>query len=538
MKDEEDDLDWSGAEKAAQVGDKPEPTMGDALDRAHDSGGKDTFGVVSSLPTSHIDDAVAMLDKPDAQTAGPVDPPPPVPSPEPPSVAPPPDGPPDFKAFPSPVAPKPDDGIRQARLSAIENIRKLIDAGPPKMSPQFSDEAISGARQRDEQAQARSDFSRALMALGARKPFESEPVKSEADSLMKQRGMSQAQGSADLQRKLSGEESIARLSEDKPVDPTLEALRLAGVEKIRADTGRADTKLTDDEAAKKTTAELEAKKLAETTRHNQATEAQSAAALAARKAKTAQAKELGAAEIHSLEDIKDPSKRATVAAMLKETHLNTDGMMRTAAGRELMGLALQLKPELDQSKFGVSKAVSTQMATDKSVDALNTASNHLDELEKAVTKAGNFDSPTFNRIKNAFLNNTGSAAMTALETIGGTAAHEVAGAYGIATEGGRHEIEQMFSEAQSTKQLLERIHTQRALMGGKGQSMVHRAEAYGAQAPAIEPGVLHPESPASGTVTIMDKKSRRSRNVSPEKAKAIMAAPGGEGFEIVGEPNR
>lgn len=199
------------------------------IDREEEAAAKRDELPSEPSPTAHIHDAVEQLTPPEekappaapvvSRPMGPVEPPPPVP----PDVAPPPEAPPPQpfqpKDFPSATpAPAPDAG-KQSRLDAISSIRRLIDSGPPQLPSSVNDDALSQARRNDEAAQNRSDFSRALVALGARKPFESVPVKSSAEALMEQRKMVRGESGADLQRKLSGEETIAKLKDDAPKEP-------------------------------------------------------------------------------------------------------------------------------------------------------------------------------------------------------------------------------------------------------------------------------------------------------------------------------
>jgi hypothetical protein len=202
--------------------------MGDAVERARERGGSDTFGAVAMLDSDDKPDVVEPDVAADAGPEfGPVEPPPP----EPPDVAPAPPPPPekDFAAYAPTPAPKPDTS-RQDIAKALYGItsRRFTP------SAAVSDEAIAKARSDRHEQVRKNDLSRAISDWLMRKPFTPTAPEDEAGQLLEQRGREQADFEKGQQRDLSAASLLARgLKGEKT--PPVESQSLTDWRRAQAD---------------------------------------------------------------------------------------------------------------------------------------------------------------------------------------------------------------------------------------------------------------------------------------------------------------
>lgn len=165
--------------------------------------------------------------------------------------------------------------------------------------------------------------------------------------------------------------------------------------------------------------------------------------------------------VHAVDDIADPSDRASAQAII-DGRSDGSGLDRKTRSR-VLGLVAQIDPNFDATKYDAYKDERDKLAHDPEVVAANTALDHIKRARQNIPD--NFDSQMMNKIRNAFLTGIGSDQLTPFETDVKVMADEIAKAYGANTEGGRTASESLFSGVQSKQQLLRRFDEQENLLG-------------------------------------------------------------------------
>lgn len=112
------------------------------------------------------------------------------------------------------------------------------------------------------------------------------------------------------------------------------------------------------------------------------------------------------------------------------------------------------------------------------INSYNTASAHLDQLDKAADALKNGDLQAVNKIGNAFAAATGNPAPTNFQAVKSAVAGEVSKTFkgGQATDAEIHEFDSAISSANSPAQLKGVIQTYKALMNSKRESIQQQVE--------------------------------------------------------------
>jgi hypothetical protein len=504
-----------------------EKGMDDAVERARERGGSDTFGAVAAVDSDDQPDVTNPLaDKPEL---GHVEPPPP----EPPDIAPAPPAPPqqDFASMTPMPAPKPDTS-RQDIAKALAGItsRKFTP------SAAVSDEAIAKARS-DRQAQVRkNDLSRAISDWLMRKPFTPTAPEDEAGQLLEQRGRERADFEKGQQRDLSAASLLARgLKGEKA--PPVESQSL--IDWRRAQSDRLKGLETRDAAA---VAETQRKGTAATA----AAEAE-AASVENERQLLAHDKRLGMLGLkpedvgkldrkglegvrRQIETVKQPKAGpsgpgvagvkpgdySTVPADLRETvKAIAEGRAPAPApgskfGARILNYVTAVKPDFDSTRYGAYKKVTESQATDKGLAAVGVAREHLATARKLIPN--NADPQLINRFKQAFADGSGSPEFTPFIDAASVAAHEVAKVYGIGDAEGKRMVEHLLSPAQSKEQLLAAFGTIDELIAGKQHAASKQLERARGGKSQTEPE----ESDPVVTLTVKDGRSKRVKKSAAE----------------------
>lgn len=241
--------------------------------------------------------------------------------------------------------------------------------------------------------------------------------------------------------------------------------------------------------------------------------------------------------IHAVTDVADPNDRARVQ-MLLEGRASPEEFGRKD-GPRLAGYAAQINPQYDPEKARLGKDVRAQIAKDGSIDSINTAQDHIDEARRLIPQ--NFDSQFMNKLKSAVLTGTGSPELTKFQDTLRVAAAEYSKALGENAEAGKQEIAHLLDPVQSPAQMKDALDQIDRLLSGRIHAITRRYKEYAPEGVAVPQTLQGREKgegpPASGTVTVFDTKSRTSKNVSKEKADAIMKADKDKRFQVIGEPN-
>lgn len=606
---------------------KDEPSMGDALDRAHEGGGKDTFGVVQSLqpkpapprapdpvappaspeshglygtldrlndksqPPSTTNPVLSHVTEPGAATPQKGSPtafgemtknlaqhPGPATTPaertsqagvqtsapsggddwQTPDF--PPSSPPMTSLSANQVPAGPVTTARDQRMHAVELIRRLAeDFGnhAPDMLSAISGADLAAAQDRDRQQRSHDDFTKAISAGLLRQPFEPSAPTEAKDVLERQRFENGA--AARTGQALSIQERLAKAltGQEKPADASLSSLRDAEAQKWRND----DVRARDAAAAKKaaddakastasglreadggslTTAKrlwLQTSPIAKqhgltaddlsglTTRKDWEDFVRQAGARGGSKA-AASSSQAPSIRQGDLSSIPDPGDRALVAGIL-DGRMGPNSVSKKDATR-ILKLVTQVNPDFDATAFATYAGVKKHLAESGDVVALNTAYNHLGRA--AQNMPANMDAQALNRIRQAVLTGSGSDTLTPFETDVKVAADELAKAYGNNSEAGRQAVEHLLDPKQSPAQLRARLREARELLGGK-------LKAYQQQFANVAPkgarmNIASPDGSDGDTVTVVSRKTGRSKPMPRAAAEQLLAAPGGDAYEV------
>lgn len=543
---------------------KPEPSMGDAMDRARAGGGRDVFGVLGKpapeKSTAHIAEAVAQLTPPEEKkppagpALGPVEPPPATP----PDVAPPPEAPPEqpFQSndFPKPPGP---EGPDPKRLAAIEAIKRLADFNPAQTPPGLDDGAIANAQASDKAQTKRNDLSRSFMDLAYRKPF-APTAPSDAADLVQRRQLAEGSANRTDQRALSSQEALVKAltSDEKPNDPARAAFWDAERTKWTNDDARATaaakakedaTKKTNDETA----GSLENGRqllLADPRAKAFGLTPESVAKLDRKgledalrqletmpKGKGAGAGAGGPAKaVKTLDDVPDPSDRAKVAGLLDHSLGAGDMGSRKDQGR-LIGMAAQIAQargeHFDSTLHGTYQHVAQQTATDAQIGFATNATKHFQRALE--TMPANFDSQALNRIINAVRTGSGGAGLSEYESDIAVGAGEMAKGLAENDAHGKEALKALLEPGQSPEQirkhLTELIYLQKENLDTKRQKF-QSAAPKGTEVPEMLRDQTKPPPAPLGKTNVREKSTKRV--IPMPSAEALRLVHGNPNYEV------
>lgn len=139
---------------------------------------------------------------------------------------------------------------------------------------------------------------------------------------------------------------------------------------------------------------------------------------------------------------------------------------------EVMRLVKSINPDYDATQFAMKNKARQSFATGRQGDtvrSLSVATDHLDQLSKAVDELKNGGVPAANKVANFFSQQTGNPSVTNFdamkEIVGDEVVKAVVGATGAS--GDREAIKKSFSAANSPAQLYGVIAKYKGLMGGQ-----------------------------------------------------------------------
>ena len=134
----------------------------------------------------------------------------------------------------------------------------------------------------------------------------------------------------------------------------------------------------------------------------------------------------------------------------------------------------KLNPNYDGQKYKENSEIVKNFADSskpaaKSVVALKTAANHIDDMLPVIDNLQNGKYPTANEIVNAFKKFTGDANVTNMEAIGPAVGSEIMKSFNpmMGSESERKHVADAFSAARSPEQLKEAVKMYEGLMVGK-----------------------------------------------------------------------
>ncbi len=258
------------------------------------------------------------------------------------------------------------------------------------------------------------------------------------DSLMRKRQGELDTSTLDLQRSQT-ERNRADASKSlrdpapKPVDPTMQSMHEATIEKTKAETDALNRKPEED-----------AKRLA----------AHLAEVSAKRKGGGVPAAKVVAGQFDS---IPDAGERATVKAIVEgRAPAPAPG---SRSGQRIMSLVAQVAPDFDSTKYGAYQHARTEQGTNASINAAKAVTHHMDLLRDAVGRLpdGMLDSPGANRLAQGFADATGDDKYTEMKNTAAIVAAELAQALGEKDVEGRAMVARLVDPAQTKAQWAKSI---------------------------------------------------------------------------------
>lgn len=139
---------------------------------------------------------------------------------------------------------------------------------------------------------------------------------------------------------------------------------------------------------------------------------------------------------------------------------------------EVMKIVKSINPDYDATQFTTKNKARQSFATGRQGDivrSLSVATDHLDQLSKAVDELKNGGVPAANKVANFFSQQTGNPAVNNFdamkEIVGDEVVKAVVGATGASAD--REAIKKTFSAANSPQQLYGVIAKYKGLMGGQ-----------------------------------------------------------------------
>ncbi len=257
--------------------------------------------------------------------------------------------------------------------------------------------------------------------------------------------------------------------------------------------------------------QLHEAQLQETTRHNVATEGNSAKAIEARGKKKGGGPAGPMPKEGDIDSVPE-DMRETVRAIGEKRAKPPDPGSRF--GQKVLGYVLAVYPHLDTTEFGAYRAAKDKLAVNTELQALETARNHLRRARGNIPD--NMDSPTANKIRQAILTGVGADTLTPFETDVKVAADELAHAYGNNSETGRATIEHLLAPNQSKPQLEARLNEAEELLTGKMGGLTHSVTRFNVPggADAFKDAAAQPEA----EVTVTNKRTKASRKMSAAAA--------------------
>ncbi len=217
--------------------------------------------------------------------------------------------------------------------------------------------------------------------------------------------------------------------------------------------------------------------------------------------------------VTSIDDV--PAElRGTVTAVIEGRAKAPDPGSRF--GQTVLNYVTQIDPAFDSTNYGTYGAVKKQVATSKDLVAANTAKTHLALARAHIPE--NFDAQSINKVKQVFMNKTGSDKLTPFEMDVKIAADELAKAYGNDSEAGRSTIEHLLEPTQSRAQLSARLLEAERLLAGKIETMqkqIDKVAPKGKSGMRLDDGPAHEGGPVS-----MKFPDGSVHEISPDKIEA------------------